>query len=283
MEKNISKNKHKKNNSSINSKFNIDAIKKKNIFKDKNVNIIKIEVESKSSEEIKKLNEKYESTLEKYYQIIEEYSNYLNAINNKRNYTNNLIIYLNKNISKENRPSNNIKENIKNIEILTNECNKITDKANINIGHIKAKKIKFIDKKPIESFNKEIIHYENLINYTIPFLEKTQEIYNKLLECQKNIIKDESFPISKEHKKIIFGKMKVFKYSELYKNYSENINKEDTCIICLGEFKSEDTIKKYFCGHIFHENCLNAWIVKSVVCPMCKYNIKNELINYKLI
>ena len=166
---------------------------------------------------------------------------------------------------------------------MTNECNKITDKANINIGHIKAKKIKFIDKKPIESFNKEIIHYENLINYTIPFLEKTQEIYNKLLECQKNIIKDESFPISKEHKKIIFGKMKVFKYSELYKNYSENINKEETCIICLGEFKSEDIIKKYFCGHIFHENCLNAWIVKSVVCPMCKYNIKNELINYKLI
>ena len=49
MEKNISKNKHKKNNSSINSKFNIDTIKKKNIFKDKNVNIIKIEVESKSS------------------------------------------------------------------------------------------------------------------------------------------------------------------------------------------------------------------------------------------
>ena len=58
---------------------------------------------------------------------------------------------------------------------------------------------------------------------------------------------------------------------------------QETCIICLGEFNSEDKIKKFFCGHIFHENCLNAWINKSVTCPMCKYNIKNELINYKLI
>ena len=277
----MEKQKSKKNK--INPKFNINVTKKKSIFDDKNYNIINIEVESKSSEEIKKLNEKYELAVENYNYIIEEYNNYLNALNEKRNYTNNLITYINKNKNKENPPSKEIIANIKNIEILTNDINKITDKANITIGHIKAKKIKFIDKKPIESFNKEINYYQNLINSANPFLEKTKEIFNKLLEYQKNIIKDESFPISKAHKKIIYSKMKVFKYAELYKNYNENINKEETCVICLGEFNSEDIIKKFFCGHIFHENCLNAWIIKSVVCPTCKYNIKNELINYKFI
>ena len=186
-------------------------------------------------------------------------------------------------MSKGNLSSNNIKNNIKNIENIANEVNKITEKANIVLGHIKVKKIKFIEKKPIESFNKEIIYYQNLINSAKPFVEKIKELLNKLLEYQKNIIKDESFPISKKHKKLIYDKMKVFKYAELYKNYGENINKEETCIICLGEFKSEDIIKKFFCGHIFHENCLNSWIIKSVVCPICKYNIKNKLIKYKLI
>ena len=117
----------------------------------------------------------------------------------------------------------------------------------------------------------------------IPFLEKTKIIFDKLLQYQKNIIEDETFPISKSHKKIIYEKMKSFKYAELYKNYSENIKKEEMCIICLGEFNSEDIIKKIFCEHIFHESCLKTWINQSVKCPICKYNIKRELMNYKLI
>ncbi len=117
----------------------------------------------------------------------------------------------------------------------------------------------------------------------IPFLEKTKIIFDKLLQCQKNIIEDETFPISKSHRKIIYEKMKSFKYAELYKNYSENIKKEEMCIICLGEFNSEDIIKKFFCEHIFHESCLKVWINQSVKCPICKYDIKRELMNYKLI
>ena len=277
MEKNIMKDNKKK------SKFNINVTKKKSIFDNKNYNIINVEVISNSSEEVKKLNEKYEKTIEKYTIINDEYNNYLITLNEKRNYTNNLINYINKNINKENPPSKDIKINIKNIENLTNECNKITDKANINIAHIKAKKVKFIKNKPIESFNREIIYYQNLINSMIPFLEKTKIIFDKLLQFQKNIIEDETFPISKSHRKIIYDKMKSFKYAELYKNYSENIKKEEICIICLGEFNSEDIIKKFFCEHIFHESCLKAWINQSVKCPICKYDIKRELMNYKLI
>ncbi len=275
--------KENKNNNIKKGKFNVEVAKKKSIFQDKNYNIINVEVISNSPEEIKKLNEKYEKIIEKYTKIYEEYNNYLNAFNEKRNYTNNLINYINKNINKENPPSKEIKTNLKNIENLTNECNKITDKANINISHIKVKKVKFIESKPIESFNKEIIYYQNLINTINPFLEKTKEIFDKFLKCQKDIIEDETFPISKVHKKLIYDKMKVFKYGELYKNYSENINKEETCIICLGDFKSEDIIKKFFCGHIFHDNCLKDWINQSVKCPICKYDIKRELMNYKLI
>lgn len=277
MEKNIMKDNKKK------SKFNINVTKKKSIFDNKNYNIINVEVISNSSEEVKKLNEKYEKTIEKYTIINDEYNNYLITLNEKRNYTNNLINYINKNINKENPPSKDIKININNIENLTNECNKITDKANINIAHIKAKKVKFIKNKPIESFNREIIYYQNLINSMIPFLEKTKIIFDKLLQFQKNIIEDETFPISKSHRKIIYDKMKSFKYAELYKNYSENIKKEEICIICLGEFNSEDIIKKFFCEHIFHESCLKAWINQSVKCPICKYDIKRELMNYKLI
>ena len=53
--------------------------------------------------------------------------------------------------------------------------------------------------------------------------------------------------------------------------------KEDKCAICLQKYKGVDIIKEFPCKHIFHKNCIFKWLKKSNVCPLCKYDITNDV------
>ena len=53
--------------------------------------------------------------------------------------------------------------------------------------------------------------------------------------------------------------------------------KEDKCPICLVKYKGIDIIKEFPCKHIFHKNCIFKWLKTSNVCPLCKYDITNDV------
>jgi len=53
--------------------------------------------------------------------------------------------------------------------------------------------------------------------------------------------------------------------------------KEDKCAICLQKYKGVDIIKEFPCKHIFHKNCILKWIRTSNICPLCKYDINNDV------
>ncbi len=53
--------------------------------------------------------------------------------------------------------------------------------------------------------------------------------------------------------------------------------KEDKCAICLQKYKGVDIIKEFPCKHIFHKSCIFKWLKKSNVCPLCKYDITNDV------
>ena len=53
--------------------------------------------------------------------------------------------------------------------------------------------------------------------------------------------------------------------------------KEDKCAICLQKYKGADIIKEFPCKHIFHKNCIFKWLKKSNLCPLCKYDITNDV------
>ena len=65
-----------------------------------------------------------------------------------------------------------------------------------------------------------------------------------------------------------------FQYKHL-KKYSAL--KEDKCPICLQKYKGPDIIKEFPCKHIFHKNCIFKWLKKSNKCPLCKYDITNDV------
>ena len=46
------------------------------------------------------------------------------------------------------------------------------------------------------------------------------------------------------------------------------------CCICLDDFSdTEKKINKLRCGHIFHKNCVQEWLIDNETCPECRCKI----------
>lgn len=45
----------------------------------------------------------------------------------------------------------------------------------------------------------------------------------------------------------------------------------DECSICLDRLGTGTTICKLYCGHIFHEQCVQRWINTDGRCPNCRF------------
>ena len=85
--------------------------------------------------------------------------------------------------------------------------------------------------------------------------------------------------IFNQKKKKLILNLNEFQYKHI-KKYTKN--KEKKCPICLLKYKGPDIIKEFPCNHIYHKNCILKWLKKSNICPLCKYDITNEVNNIKL-
>ena len=74
-------------------------------------------------------------------------------------------------------------------------------------------------------------------------------------------------------KKFILN-LNEFQYKHI-KKYSKN--KEKKCSICLVKYQKPDILKEFPCNHIYHKNCILKWLEKSNICPLCKYDITNDV------
>ena len=44
----------------------------------------------------------------------------------------------------------------------------------------------------------------------------------------------------------------------------------DTCAICIETYSPEENVSTLQpCGHMYHEECIDNWMKKSVSCPLC--------------
>ena len=47
-------------------------------------------------------------------------------------------------------------------------------------------------------------------------------------------------------------------------------------MVCLDQFKYQDTIKMLMCLHIFHPKCIMEWFANKAECPICKFDIESK-------
>ncbi|XP_050376476.1 uncharacterized protein LOC126793889 [Argentina anserina] len=48
---------------------------------------------------------------------------------------------------------------------------------------------------------------------------------------------------------------------------------EEQCIICLDEIPIGGEAPRMPCSHVFHDSCIVAWLEKSNLCPLCRFEI----------
>lgn len=87
--------------------------------------------------------------------------------------------------------------------------------------------------------------------------------YEQLLELEENVGSVSKGLTKKQIKKI----PKII--------YNKNKFKDDDnkCVVCQYEFKNGENVTKLSCGHLFHSDCVDTWLSKNKVCPMCHKEI----------
>jgi len=51
---------------------------------------------------------------------------------------------------------------------------------------------------------------------------------------------------------------------------------QNTCTVCLVEYEGKDMIQKVPCGHMFHQPCVQQWLMTHTTCPVCRTSFLPE-------
>jgi len=52
---------------------------------------------------------------------------------------------------------------------------------------------------------------------------------------------------------------------------------DETCMICLDDVRRGDTVRGLPCFHLFHAECVDAWLARSATCPRCRASVVDEV------
>merc|ERR1719468_1184256 len=47
---------------------------------------------------------------------------------------------------------------------------------------------------------------------------------------------------------------------------------QTNCAVCLCDFEGGERLRMLPCGHIFHSPCVDTWLRRNKVCPLCLYD-----------
>ena len=148
--------------------------------------------------------------------------------------------------------------------IINNSMNNIG--MNINFGNYNRDNNQEEEEEEYEEEEQELNSNQDLGDYY-------QEQLENEVEEDENDNENENDILLKKRAELIL-ELDEFQYKHISK-YSSR--KEDSCAICLQKFKGTDIIKEFCCKHIFHKKCLLKWLQTSNFCPLCKYNLMDDI------
>ena len=87
--------------------------------------------------------------------------------------------------------------------------------------------------------------------------------YEQLLELEENV-----GSVSKG-----LTKNQISRIPKVIYNKNRFGKDDNKCVVCQYEFKNGEEVTKLSCGHLFHSECVDTWLSKNKVCPMCHKEI----------
>ncbi|XP_061869203.1 E3 ubiquitin-protein ligase RNF128-like [Colius striatus] len=51
----------------------------------------------------------------------------------------------------------------------------------------------------------------------------------------------------------------------------------EICVVCLEPFQPKEVVRVLTCKHLFHQHCIDPWLLEHATCPLCKWDIVNVL------
>ena len=111
------------------------------------------------------------------------------------------------------------------------------------------------------NYNDESKVEQDIIDQLYPDPDKMT--YEQLLELEENVGNVSKGLTKKQIKKI----------PKVVYNRTKFKNDDNKCVVCQYEFKNGEEVTKLTCGHLFHSECVDTWLSKNKVCPMCHKEI----------
>jgi len=50
----------------------------------------------------------------------------------------------------------------------------------------------------------------------------------------------------------------------------------ESCAVCLSDFEAGEKLRKLPCDHLFHLECIDTWLKRNKVCPLCVHDIQDK-------
>ena len=121
---------------------------------------------------------------------------------------------------------------------------------------------------------RNIYNYPNIISHNNTNTTTGSSQSNNLIERVTSFL---NTPITNNNNNLRPTREQINNASRLVRyNFIENPSSE-RCSISLQEFNNDDQVRQIlYCGHIFHENSLQEWFTRNTVCPLCRYDIRND-------
>lgn len=97
--------------------------------------------------------------------------------------------------------------------------------------------------------------------------------YVILLTCNLCIKFFKTKEENQETKPLIFNTNPINNQPNNILNLQNDLN--NVCAICLEFYNKGNTLQFFNCGHYFHTECVQPWIIKNNICPTCRTNINS--------
>ena len=131
----------------------------------------------------------------------------------------------------------------------------------------KEDKEKEIENKLMEKFDEELAILavdQKIMDEICPNPDKMS--YEQLIELEEGL-GNVNKGLSKE-------KINKIPLKPFHKAFFEDNNE---CIICMEKFGENELVKQLPCGHIFHGECIDNWLIQQKNCPFCKADYINNI------